>query len=277
MNVYILTYPSGGCGNFINYFINRHQSFPNPSYIGTAEFGDRKSLANDNGIHFEDNIVLDDYIYVRDNYDNIISQLGLNDCYDSGTANKLKRTLGRVHAGLGTNSNLPQPAVYDNYYGSIRDWNSLYHYERIGYVFFKPLLMDKKKLPRNDLVWFMNQSFDSISFIPTPVHLPKFFTLFPEYIVSNGDYNYKHITISIPKEFDRISSAFKNTHKFYNDQPIAFKKMEDAIAVPMFIINLGKLFDHDQTEYNKLLDFIEQPPLDNWKELITDYCSVINY
>jgi hypothetical protein len=53
--------------------------------------------------------------------------------------------------------------------------------------------------------------------------------------------------------------------------------MEDAIAVPMFSINLGKLFDHDQTEYTKLLDFIEQPPLDNWKELITDYCSVINY
>jgi hypothetical protein len=210
----------------------------------------------------------------------------INDCYDPGTARKLKGTLGRDVPRHGTNSNLPQPPVYDNYYGSIRDWNSLYHYERIfhaykkvGDVFVKHCLPDRDEMtiPRNDLVWFMNQNFDSISFIPAPVHLTKFFTLFPEYIVSNGDYNYKHITISIPKEFDRISSAFKDPHRFYNQQPMTFKKMEDAISVPMFIINLGKLFDHDQAEYTKLLDFIEQPPLDNWKELITDYCSVINY
>jgi hypothetical protein len=124
---------------------------------------------------------------------------------------------------------------------------------------------------------YLNPDFGSISFTPSPSHAPAFFVHYPNYIVGTGDYNYKHITILVDSNFKRISAAIdkpETLDTFYRDN------IEDMVRyspVPAHVINLLPLLDCDTNEYNRLLGFIEQPPLDNWKELITDYRTAIKY
>jgi hypothetical protein len=81
----------------------------------------------------------------------------------------------------------------------------------------------------------------------------------------------------VPNEFNRIRSDFKNHDTYFKKQMGNMRDLRKSLNVPLHVVNLQELLDCDKNEYNKLLDFIEQPPLDNWKELITDYRITINY
>jgi hypothetical protein len=197
-------------------------------------------------------MIITDYVYIHDNHKHILYELCNNDLYSQGAYKKMQKTLLHNHH------------YYDNYCGSVPYWNSSYHEQRVHAT-------QNKRRQSHLSITFLNQSFDSVAFRPSPMHTPNFFELFPDYIIKSSNDNYKHITVSIDDMFNRI------TTKHLKDLSHNIEKMRDAIDVPLHVINLVNLLDCNLNEYNNLLGFIEQPPLDNWKELITDYCSVINY
>jgi hypothetical protein len=121
--------------------------------------------------------------------------------------------------------------------------------------------------------------FDSISLTPSPAHHPALFVYHPDYIVGSDSSNniYKHISILTNSKFTRIVGTAQYPEAFDLEQITRNKELRKALNVPLHTIQLLNLLDCDTNEYNKLLDFIEQPPLDNWKELITDYRTAIKY
>jgi hypothetical protein len=261
MNIYILTYKGGASGMFINYFINRHKSFPNPIRIGTPIKGDRSSLSDDSSVHFTmfGKQQITDVLYVRDHYTDMTDHLyredgEMSDMNHPGVSwygcdsYKLNQITG-CYFNKSVNDDM-----FDNYHNTIDEW-------------FK-----------NVKDSYLNPDFDSISFTPSPSHAPSFFVHHPNYIVgTGGDYNYKHITVLVDSTFKRIAASTSkpetlDTHYYHN-----VEVMSKCSPVPIHVIDLLKLIECDTNEYNKLLDFIEQPPLDNWKELITDYRTAINY
>ena len=52
-------------------------------------------------------------------------------------------------------------------------------------------------------------------------------------------------------------------HKWLTEDMYRFEKHQHA---PVHYIDCGNLLDSNESEYNKLLEFIEQPPLDSWKK-----------
>lgn len=53
-----------------------------------------------------------------------------------------------------------------------------------------------------------------------------------------------------------------------NDQGKVYKIVSNH--VPYLPIDIGKLYCYNDEEYKKLVDFIDEEPLDNWKELVAD-------
>jgi len=251
MNVYILTYKGGACGTFINYFINRHQSFPNPSCIGNLIKGDRSSLSDDSSVHFtmfgKQHIA--DVLYVRDHYNEMTEHLYRED----GEMSEYGCDSYKLNQIIKFNETA-NDEMFDSYHNTINEWFN------------------------NVKDSYLNPDFDSISFTPSPSHAPSFFVHHPNYIVgTGGDYNYKHITVLVDSNFKRIAAATSkpetlDTHYYHN-----VEEMSKWSPVPIHVIDLLKLIECDTNEYNNLLDFIDQPPLDNWKELITDYRTAIKY
>lgn len=41
------------------------------------------------------------------------------------------------------------------------------------------------------------------------------------------------------------------------------------------VVYIDRLLEKDQTEYNRLLDFIAQPALPNWKDLVDEYTNLV--
>ena len=59
-------------------------------------------------------------------------------------------------------------------------------------------------------------------------------------------------------------SMFKN---WYNKR--IHKYINDVLNVPVFKLDIGKLFTLDENEYTRLIDVLNIPKLDNWKEIVT--------
>jgi hypothetical protein len=241
MNIYILTYPPGTCGNFINYFINRHKSFPIPEHIGKPITSPDNSLA-DNKVHYKRTIRIFDSDYIKSNREAIertLSELGHNNI-ESRIDNIFNDHELESTKNISYNSN-----------NDIHAWAKDYQ---------------RKSTVDNVNPIYLNEEFDSISFIPIPTHNLRFFIDHPHYI------DHKHITINLSSEFSRLTSA---TLKRTLNECKYISQLKDSIQTPLHVIDLLDLLNHSLPEYNKLLDFIEQPPLDNWKELITDYTDTI--
>jgi len=249
MNVYILTYKGGACGTFINYFINRHKSFPNQICIGECIKGNLNQLVDDD-VHFHriSRHQLSDYAYISDNYEEIVKNKRL-----AGLDLKKLDDIWRRRSGPGHDHGICVT------YGGIDAWR-------------------KSRICHDHRDIFLNMEFDSISLTPSPAHHPAFFVYHPNYIVGSDSNNiYKHISILTNSKFRRIKNADKYPQAFDLKQTTFNKELRKAMNVPLHTIHLLNLLDCDTNEYNKLLDFIEQPPLDNWKELITDYRTAIKY
>jgi hypothetical protein len=245
MNVYIVTYPGGACGTFITYFINRHRSFPNPTHIGRLVHGNEKLLlSSTDSIHFGNGVVINDDRYIHNNLENVMTSL--NKIYTRSTS--------------------------DNH---IRIDNTLLSHRK-RYNSNKPIniwLNEYKKIPMDNIdQMFLNEEFSAFAFIPRPSHGLEFFIHHPHYISQGSMYDYKHITVDVDFKLNRIRCN-DNAQEAHQHIP----QLKDSLHVPLHVINLVNLLDCNLIEYTKLLDFIEQPPLDNWKELITDYRTAIRY
>jgi hypothetical protein len=236
---------------FINYFINRHKSFPNPIRIGTPIKGDRSSLSDDSSVHFTmfGKQHISDVLYVRDHYNEMTEHLYRED----GEMSEYGCDSYKLNQIINFNKSVTDE-MFDSYHNTIDEWFN------------------------NVKDSYLNPDFDSISFTPSPSHAPSFFVHHPNYIVgTGGDYNYKHITVLVDSNFKRIAAATSKPETLDTRYDSTVEEMSKWSPVPAHVINLLPLLGCDTNEYNKLLDFIEQPPLDNWKELITDYRTAINY
>ena len=49
------------------------------------------------------------------------------------------------------------------------------------------------------------------------------------------------------------------------------KNLLNLIAPGCEIVQIDELLDYSEDEYNKLIKFLDCKPMDNWKELITEY------
>jgi len=59
----------------------------------------------------------------------------------------------------------------------------------------------------------------------------------------------------------------KNPENWYNKR--IHKYINDVLNVPVFKLDIGKLFTLDENEYTRLVDMLNIPKLDNWKEIVT--------
>jgi hypothetical protein len=266
MNIYIISYPGGACGTFITYFINRHKSFANPWTVGEYVTINRKSIPH-GSYHFQGMHGIYDYEYqlrfanIPGRPDNKYCRM---DNIERAHYNKMLQ-VGKFRRE-GSFSKQPdhqwmQYRAYDNSVGeTITDW--IYGHN----------IASNKKFGFND---YRNQTPESIAMLPEPVHLPGYFLQNPNYLVADAHNNtYKHITITVPlaqstRKFTRCQIPKKHI--------LPSLELHHHLPIPNVCLDIYNLLNLDDLEYNKLLDFIEQPPLDNWKELITDYRTAINY
>jgi len=65
----------------------------------------------------------------------------------------------------------------------------------------------------------------------------------------------------------------KNPKNWYNKE--LYTHIEKEIGVPVLRLDIGKIFNIDDTEYEKLLEVLSVPALSNWKELVNDCVNEI--
>ena len=62
-----------------------------------------------------------------------------------------------------------------------------------------------------------------------------------------------------------INPKLKN---WWNEELYTY--IEEEINVPVLRLDIGKIFNVDDTEYNKLLKVLDVPALHNWKEIVNN-------
>jgi hypothetical protein len=124
---------------------------------------------------------------------------------------------------------------------------------------------------------FLNTNFTKISFIPRPIHTHAFFCYYQDYIV-DPQYEYKHIAVLMTPGFRRLGVNMDKGRLKKQKHCIDMLKIRlPLIGVPVFELNIHLLLECNEDEYQRLIDFIDEEPLDNWKEIITDYRTAIRY
>jgi hypothetical protein len=262
MNIYIISYPGGACGTFITYFINRHKSFANQWTIGEYVNSNRNSIPN-GSYHFLGNSGIFDYEYQL-RFANIPGRAGNKYCKMDSIERKHYYKMLKIGRFIRDDSFSDQLdhqwmhyRAYDNSIGEpITDW--IYNHN----------IVNNKKFGFNA---YENLTPESIAILPEPAHLPSYFIEHPDYLVTDAHNNtYKHVTITFPvSKFTRCHVPTKHI--------LPSLELQHHLPIPTVCLDIYNLLNLDDLEYTKLLDFIEQPPLDNWKELITDYRTTIRY
>ena len=74
---------------------------------------------------------------------------------------------------------------------------------------------------------------------------------------------------------DLGSDAFHTYTERTNGDSQRVLMILDDLELPDFILYVDKIFALDDEEYKRLLDFIEEDPIDNWKELVKIYTENI--
>ena len=70
---------------------------------------------------------------------------------------------------------------------------------------------------------------------------------------------------------DLSSDAFHTHTKRTSGDSQRILMILDNLELPDFVLYVDKIFALDDGEYKRLLDFIEEDPIDNWKELVKIY------
>ena len=74
---------------------------------------------------------------------------------------------------------------------------------------------------------------------------------------------------------DLDSDAFHTYTKRTSGDSLRILMILDDLELPDFVLYVDKIFALDDGEYKRLLDFIEEDPIDNWKELVKIYTENI--
>ena len=74
---------------------------------------------------------------------------------------------------------------------------------------------------------------------------------------------------------DLGSDAFHTYTKRTSGDSQRILMILDDLELPDFVLYVDKIFALDDGEYKRLLDFIEEDPIDNWKELVKIYTENI--
>lgn len=75
--------------------------------------------------------------------------------------------------------------------------------------------------------------------------------------------------------YDEIFEFFSEEAEEINIKRNFYTKLE-SIASSVHYVDVGKLiFDQDENEYNKLLHHINQPQMDDWKDIITEAVELV--
>ena len=74
---------------------------------------------------------------------------------------------------------------------------------------------------------------------------------------------------------DLGSDAFHTYTKRTSGDSQRILMILDNLELPDFVLYVDKIFALDDGEYKRLLDFIEEDPIDNWKELVKIYTENI--
>jgi DNA repair exonuclease SbcCD nuclease subunit len=68
-----------------------------------------------------------------------------------------------------------------------------------------------------------------------------------------------------------IMIGFHHGHKVKNKEEYLLNNIPSSSNELLFDIRIQKILDYDETEYNKLIKFIDTPKLDNWPDLVYNY------
>jgi hypothetical protein len=236
--IYLLWFRGGTCGTFISQFINTHTNFISQP-TGKIITSPRPHIPAGSS-HIERTRAAIDTVYIAKNYDAIKSST-------SDKSYENRNNITRFNNYAKETGNSPSPKIYDyNLNGDIN-----IHYKSAN---------------------------DRICLIPYD-HSFAFATDHTSFF-STWPYSLYNLVITVPRTpmFSRFSKSRKQLmiDKLFDQQDRAchtFTNMER----PYHSLDIYELLKCNENEYNNLLDFIDQPPLDNWKELITDYRTAIKY
>ena len=60
-------------------------------------------------------------------------------------------------------------------------------------------------------------------------------------------------------------------HNVKNKEEYLLNNIPSSSNALLFDIRIQKILDYDETEYNKLIKFIDTPKLNNWTDLVYNY------
>ena len=94
---------------------------------------------------------------------------------------------------------------------------------------------------------------------------------FDKYIVDNKCNTVKPIHIMWTEDDTFLIDRMIIGHKVKNKEEYLLNNIPSSSNELLFDIRIQKILDYDETEYNKLIKFIDTPKLDNWPDLVYNY------
>jgi hypothetical protein len=65
------------------------------------------------------------------------------------------------------------------------------------------------------------------------------------------------------RHYNRVD---KDPKKWYNS--ILYEYIQQELKVPLLYLDIGKILSEDDLEYRRLIQALDVPQLDNWKDLV---------
>lgn len=103
---------------------------------------------------------------------------------------------------------------------------------------------------------------------PMLFHEPVFFD---KYIVDNKWNTVKPIRIMWTENDTFLIDRMIIGHNVKNKEEYLLNNIPSSSNALLFDIRIQKILDYDETEYNKLIKFIDTPKLNNWPDLVYNY------
>jgi hypothetical protein len=271
--IYLVLYESGLCGNLVLQILNAHNNFPHQKRIGSINHNPRNYMFADHK-HYDREFTIVDEGYLSEHYDEILNSndgVEFKKPFNSGYRRHYSdpQTADETLANLDYESNV-FVALTTKYQSGLNN----YIVNSDGNI--QPWANSRLLPPRGKgIKVFKNDRFSKIAFVPSPFHAPGFFVEFPSYISDNTEYQVKYIMITASADFNRIKKDKQwklERMSEYDDLISIF----DIMDKPLMELDIVSLLDKSDSEYQKLLDFIGEDSLDNWKDMVDVYKAAVN-
>lgn len=79
------------------------------------------------------------------------------------------------------------------------------------------------------------------------------------------------VSDTMATEFNARFKIIRNSNKIISNDDVRSSTFANISGIAYHFLDIGKMLQKDEAEYNALLQFINEPPLENWKE----YCDMV--